>query len=170
MQYLLDVAVALPLERPDDVRGVWTRVLDEKTNKFYYHNTQENTVTWDTPPIWKEEDLPIATSTTSSNFSSSSNVNTVDTEKSADAHSDASAGATVSPIVTGDNISASSTTNVQTSAPNSFQQTVTIPVTSSTASVMDVAKCGSDRGLSALKQSTAKHFSNEKLEIFVCIF
>ena len=58
-----DVAAALPLETPEDVRGIWTRVLDEKTNNFYYHNQQDNTVTWDAPSIWM--DSTIATSSVS---------------------------------------------------------------------------------------------------------
>jgi hypothetical protein len=67
-----DVAVALPLETLDDVRGIWTRVLDEKTNNFYYYNRGDNTVTWKTPPIWLSDMKSVSSASSSS---SADNVN-----------------------------------------------------------------------------------------------
>ena len=158
-----DVAVALPLETPEDVRGIWTRVLDEKTNNFYYHNRVENTVTWTAPLVWKtQESLSSNSSSSTSTKNAGGTLGTPGTSGTpgiAGVDNDSSTNALQTPPqnIVPQNIvpRASSSTSSSTSS--------TLATTSTTSvAVVDATMCGNDRGLASLKKASVQHFSNVK--------
>jgi hypothetical protein len=159
-----DVAVALPLETPEDVRGIWTRVLDEKTNNFYYHNRVENTVTWTAPLVWKTQE------SLSSNSSSSTSTKNAGGTLGTPGTSGTPGIAGIAGVAGVDNDS--STNALQTppqnivpraSSSTSPSTTSTSATTSTTSvAVVDATMCGNDRGLASLKKASVQHFSNVK--------
>ena len=162
-----DVAAALPLETPEDVRGIWTRVLDEKTNNFYYHNQQDNTVTWDAPSIWM--DSTIATSSVSkAEAKAISETKAIKTPENAANTTTTLSFTNQNNNNNNNNSSSIDSNNNKVPLPQTATESVpsvpsvpSAPTTPPPSAIINQNQCGNDQGLGALKKAATKHFTKK---------
>ena len=164
-----DHAVALPLEDEEDVRNDWARVLDERTNRFYYHHRSDNMVTWDAPSVWLSSSDATLLSSESGSLSDSISSESESIAKTSSAPTTVES--TGIKLVSGFSPSSPSTLATMDTMPITMPSsplsppppTTTLPtLPTSSIPTVDRTKCGIDRGLGSLKKFSLKHFETVK--------